>query len=114
MTIMRCSYSSLNGRKTILQTSYGFLTTRKTVTKLTWERPAKKIIKIRPDTAGLLFTHLAAIYVDRVFDCNQTATYHTEEIVRQTNRMSDVNKTTGVLMSLTSTNGLSSYKLVRL
>ena len=108
---MRCSHGSLDGRKTILQTSYDFLTTRKTVTKLTWERLANNILG---QTRHGCCTHLAALYVDRVSVCNQTATYRTKEIARQTKYMSDVNKTTGDLMSFTSTNGLRCYKLVRL
>ena len=113
MMIMRCSYGSLNGRKTILQTSYGFLTTRKTVTKLTWERPAnKKNFSARHGTAAVLI--LQPFMLTAFFVCNQTATYRTKEMVRQTNRMSDVNKTTGDLMSLISTNGLGSYKFIGL
>ena len=110
MTIMRFSYGSLDGRKKILQTSYGFLTTRETVTKLTWERLAK--CKTRHRTAAILI--LQPFMLTAFFVCNQTTTYRTKEIVRQTNCMADVNKTTGDLMSLTCTNGLSSYKLVRL
>ena len=113
MMIMRCSYGSLNGRKTILQTSYGFLTTRKTVTKLTWERPAnKKNFSARHGTAAVLI--LQPFMLTAFFDYNQITTYRTKEIGLQTNCMFDVNKTTGDSMSFTSTNWLSCYKLVRL